>query len=227
MGAVSGDKVRRLRILVVDDHPLVRERLADVINREPDLVVCGEAEDRWQALEAIDANRPDLLLLDLSLKHSHGLDLIKDLRHRHPALPILVLSMHDESLHAERVLRAGARGFITKQQATRDILNALRTVLAGNICLSHAMTARLSSMLAARRRARSPLSLNSLTDRELRVFDLLGQGLGTRQIAAELCLAIRTVETYRARIKSKLRLKNAHELLQHAIRWNQAGGMGD
>ena len=225
MGAASRDTNRRLRILVVDDHPIVRERLTEVINSEPDLLVCGEAEDRWQALNAIDGSPPDLLLLDLSLKNSSGLDLIKDLRPRHPTLPILVLSMHEESLYAERVLRAGARCFISKQQATRDILAAIRTVLAGDIYLSQPMTTRLSNPLAGRPRARSGLSLESLTDRELRVFDLLGQGCSTRQIASQLRLSIRTVETYRARIKSKLHLNNNFGLLQHAIRWNQAGGL--
>ncbi len=217
---------KRTRIVLVDDHPMIRERLAEVIQREPDLEVCAEAEDHQSALKIIAAESPELVIVDLSLKDSHGLDLIKDLRIRSPQVQILVVSMHDESLHAERVIRAGARGYITKQEATRKVMHAIRTILNGNIYLSEEMTARLTAKLAGRPRARTGLSIDLLTDRELRVFELLGQGHGTRQIATLLKLDMRTVETYRARIKDKLQLKDANELMQHAIRWVESGDLG-
>jgi DNA-binding NarL/FixJ family response regulator len=212
---------RMTRILVVDDHPMIRERLAEVIQREPDLTVCAEAEDRQRALELVEVSKPDLAIIDLTLKNSYGLDLIKDLRARYQELSILVISMHDESLHAERVIRAGARGYITKQEATRKILQAIRTVLNGDIYLSEKMAQRLAALAASHPRAQPGLPVNQLTDNELRVFELLGQGFGTRQIATKLGVHMRTVETYRARIKEKLHLRNAGELLSYAIHWIQ------
>ena len=196
-------------------HPGER---AEVIQREPDLAVCGEAEDRDHALQAVEKTRPDLVIVDLTLKHSHGLDLIKDLRVRHPGLAILVVSMHAESLHAERVIHAGARGYITKQEATKRILVAIRTVLAGDIYLSQKTALRLAAKVAGRPGAEVQPPIEKLTDRELLVLELLGEGFGTRQIAARLGIGMRTVETYRARIKDKLHLKDANELLQYAIR---------
>jgi len=210
-------------ILLVDDHPMVRERLAQIINLETDLRVCGEASDHGEALDAIASGKPDLVISDLKLRQSHGLDLIKDIRVLHPRLAMLVVSMHDESLYAERVLRAGARGYITKQEATKDILVAIRRILAGDIYLSEAESARIASRLVGDRfPAASPM--DKLTDRELRVFELIGQGNSVRQIADELHLDAKTVETYRMRIKTKLDLKDANEVLQHAIRWNHTVG---
>lgn len=214
---------KQSRILLVDDHPLVRERLAEVIQREPDLAVCAEAEERHQALAAIEATHPDLAVIDLTLKHSHGLDLIKDVRARHPQLAMLVVSMHDESLQAERVIRAGARGYITKQEATRKILLAIRTVLGGDIYLSEKMTTHLANKAIGRSGSAS-LPMDQLTDRELRVFELIGRGHGTRQIASELRVDMSTVETYRARIKEKLHLKDANDLRQAAIHWTRSTG---
>ena len=208
------------RILLVDDHPMIRERLAEVIQRESDLAVCGEAEDHQHALEAVEKTRPDLVIVDLTLKNSHGLDLIKDLQVRHPDLAILVVSMHDESLHAERVIHAGALGYITKQEATKRILVAIRTVLKGEIYMSEKSALRLASRMAGRPGAKAQPPIEKLTDRELRVLELLGKGLGTRQIADRLNISIRTVETYRARIKDKLQLKDGNELLQYAFRWS-------
>ncbi|HXU77818.1 MAG TPA: response regulator transcription factor [Methylomirabilota bacterium] len=213
------------RILLVDDHPMVRERLAEVIQREADLVVCGEADDRAHALAAVETSRPDLAIIDLTLKNSHGLELIKDLRIRAPHLAILVVSMHDESLHAERVIYAGARGYITKQEATRNILHAIRTVLQGNVFLSDKMALRLAAKIARQPGSQQRASIDTLTDRELGVFEMIGQGCGTRQIARALRLHMRTVETYRARIKEKLHLKDADELRQFAIRWQQSGSL--
>jgi DNA-binding NarL/FixJ family response regulator len=210
------------RILLVDDHPMVRERLAEVIHREPDLAVCGEAEERLTALELIEKTRPHLAIVDLTLKKSHGMELIKDIRSREPDLAILVVSMHDESLHAERVIRAGARGYITKQEATRKIMVAIRTVLNGDVYLSEKMAAQVAKSAIGGSRSKGGLPIDTLSDRELIVFEMIGQGHGTRQIAEELHLDMRTIETYRARIKDKLNLKDANDLLQHAIRWMQS-----
>jgi len=216
--------LERKGILLVDDHPMVRERLAEVILREPDLAVCGEAEDRFQAMEKVATARPALAIVDLTLKRSHGMELIKDIRTQYPDLPMLVVSMHDEMLHAERVLRAGARGYITKQEATRKIMQAIRTVLSGEIYLSEKMAAQIAAAAMGNVRAKSGTSVASLSDRELLVFQMIGRGYGTRQIADELHLDMRTIETYRARIKEKLNLKDANDLLQFAIRWAQAEG---
>jgi DNA-binding NarL/FixJ family response regulator len=210
---------RSSRILLVDDHPLVRERLAEIINREKDLVICGEAEDRHQALQVVKSSHPDLVIIDITLKSSDGVELIRDIHARWPALLTLVVSMHDESLYAERALRAGARGYITKQEATRNILSAIRRVLTGQIYLNDRIASRILSRLATPGRpgAFSPAEL--LADRELQVFELTGRGLNTRQIAARLHLGVKTVETYRARIREKLDVKDPDDLLAIAISW--------
>lgn len=210
------------KILLVDDHPMVRERMAEVIHREPDLTVSGEAEDRFQAMEAIESIQPDLAIIDLTLKRSNGLELIKDIHARYPAIPILVLSMHDELLYAERVMRAGACGYITKQEATRKIMLAIRSVLGGDVYLSEKMAAKIAAVAVSSARAKPGLPMAGLSDRELSVFEMIGRGQSTRQIAEELHLEMRTIETYRARIKEKLNLKDANDLLQHAIRWMQS-----
>lgn len=211
------------RILLVDDHPMVRERLADVLQREPDLKVVGEAEDRRGALELARTTATDLAIVDLSLKNSSGLELIRDLRSQHPEIMILVVSMHDESLHAERVIQAGARGYITKQEATKNILLAVRTVLDGKLYLSDKISLRLATNLVRQKGGPPKSTVQKLTGRELAVFEMIGQGFGTRQISHRLALHMRTVETYRARIKEKLQLKDADELRQFAIRWFQSG----
>jgi DNA-binding NarL/FixJ family response regulator len=211
------------RILLVDDHPLVRERLADIINSEADLSVCGEAEDRHQALEAIKAQHPHLVIVDITLKNSDGLELIKDIHSRWPRLPMLVVSMHDESLYAERVIRAGALGYITKQEATRDILVAIRRVLSGNIFLNERIATQIISRLATPGAPIAVSPAESLADRELQVFELTGLGLNTRQIAARLHIGVKTAETYRTRIREKLHLKDPGEILQAAIAWTHRG----
>ncbi|HTL54862.1 MAG TPA: response regulator transcription factor [Candidatus Limnocylindrales bacterium] len=215
----AGRASRHVRILLVDDHPLVRERLAEIIHREADLVICGEAEDRHQALQLIKSSRPQLVIVDITLKSSDGVELIKDIHDRWPALLTLVVSMHDESLYAERALRAGARGYITKQEATRNILLAIRRVLAGQIYLNDKVASRILGRLAAPGRARAATPAELLADRELQVFELTGRGLNTRQIAIRLRLGVKTVETYRARIREKLALKDPEELLPIAITW--------
>src|SRR3954463_13190210 len=170
----QAQKEKDVRILLVDDHPMIRERLADVIRQEADLVVCGEAEDQKGAMASVKTNRPDLAIVDLALKQSHGLELIKDMRSHYPELVILVVSMHDELLHAERVIRAGARGYITKQEATDKIMVAIRTVLRGDVYMSEKMAARIATGAVGSRRAINTLPVARLSDRELRVFEMLG-----------------------------------------------------
>lgn len=213
-------KEHPIRIVIVDDHPLVRERLVELIHREPDLVVSGEAEDRHEALELVESSRPQMAIIDLSLKTSLGIELIKDLQARWPEVMILVVSMQDELIHAERCIRAGARGYITKQQASRHVMQAIRHVLSGQLYLSEAV----ASQLLARSLGSPPgsdfsHSILMLADRELQVFELIGKGHSTRQIADLLILDIKTIETYRARIKEKLGFKDTPELLQRAIAW--------
>lgn len=209
-----------IRVLVVDDHPVVRESLKMIIQREPDLVVCGEAEDREQALELAAGLDAQLAIIDLTLKNSHGLELIKDLGNRCPKIKILVLSMQDEALYAERVIRAGACGFITKQETPGKILLAIRQILSGEIYWTEKAAARVASKVARSPRASASFSVEGLTDREVQVFQLIGIGQSTQQIATALHINASTVETYRARIKVKLNLKNTVELLQCAIRWS-------
>jgi DNA-binding NarL/FixJ family response regulator len=215
---------KRTRILLVDDHPLVRERLAEIINRETDLMVCGEAEDRHEALVAVPAKHPQLVIIDLTLKNSDGLELIKDIRSRWPKLRMLVVSMHDESLYAERAIRAGALGYITKQEATRKILVAIRRVLEGTIYLNEKIASHIISRLTSHASAVAATPAELLSDRELQVFDLTGRGQNTVEIAARLHVAVKTIETYRSRVREKLKLKNSSELLQSAISWTQQHG---
>ena len=208
-----------MKIVIVDDHPMVRERLAELINRESDLTVCGEAEDRRDALALIANAEPDLAVIDLTLKDSHGLDLLKDIRAQYPEVLTIVVSMHDESLYAERVMRAGANGYITKQQATHNILDAIRHVLAGQLYVSPLVTAQIIGKVTGRARVLPGTEEECLTDRELQVYEALGHGHSTRQIAELLRLEIKTIETYRARIKEKFDLRDGAALLQRATRW--------
>lgn len=213
------------KIFLVDDHPMVRECLANLINQQKDLVVVGEAESAGQALQAFEATAMDLAIVDLSLKGSHGIELIKDIAVRFPAVPVLVLSMHDESLFAERVLRAGARGYITKQEATEKVMVAIRRVLDGEIYLSEQMSSKLLQKLTKTQTTNGPgTPLGALSDRELEVYELIGQGQSTRQIAETMKLDIKTVETYRARLKDKLLLKDTVTLIQSATHWVQDQG---
>jgi DNA-binding NarL/FixJ family response regulator len=208
------------RVFVVDDHPIVRQGLALMINREPDLVVCGEAEEAQTALAAIEALRPDVLVVDISLPGPDGIDLVKTIRTRHAGLPVLVLSMHDESIYAERALRAGANGYIMKQEATERVLIAIRRILKGEVYLSDGAASRVVKQYVRGSAAARPSPVSDLSDRELEVFRLIGEGHGTREIADVLRLSVKTVETYQTHIKDKLALRNARELVQHAIEWN-------
>jgi len=214
-------KSKATRVLLVDDHPVVRDGLAEAINQESDLTVCATAEDRQEALQAIERTQPELVVVDLMLKSSSGLELIKDVHARWPKLLILVVSMHDETLYAERVLRAGARGYITKQQATHDILLAIRCVLGGGIYLSEKTATTVLGRLTTQPQAVSDSIAEVLADRELQVFEMTGRGLTTREIAQHLRIDMKTVDTYRTRIKEKLHLESTSELLKLAIRWNQ------
>jgi DNA-binding NarL/FixJ family response regulator len=213
------DPAAKTKVFLVDDHPLVREWLTQLIQRESDLAICGEAEDTQEALEKIAATKPDIVIADISLKSTHGLELVKDLQVRAPSLPVLILSMHDESLYAERVLRAGAKGYITKQEATKKILLAVRQILAGQIYISEKMASNMVNKMVRGRAEEQKTPIERLTDRELEVFQLIGSGQGTRRIASELHLGIKTVESYRARIKEKLKLEDGTQLLQQAIQW--------
>jgi len=222
MSATSDStKNKPTRILLVDDHPVVRDGFAEVINRESDLTVCAAAEDRAGALEAIETRRPGLVVIDLTLKNSSGMELIKDIHSRWPKLLVLVVSMHNENLYAERVLRAGARGYITKQQATRDILQAIRRVLSGGVYLNETTGAAVLARLASKPQSNEDTVLDQLTDRELQVFELTGQGFNTREISNQLRIDMKTVETYRLRIREKLNLESSSELLKLAIRWRE------
>ena len=217
---VNGGTNKKSRVFVVDDHPIVRQGLALLINREDDLAVCGEAEDAQAAIQAVATAKPDILIVDISLNGPDGLDLLKDVRMRYPELPVLILSMHDESIYAERALRAGAQGYIMKQEATEKVLVAVRRILSHEIYISERIANRMLQRYIGNRSAARPASIADLTDRELEVFRLIGEGHSTRQIAEELHISVKTVESYQAHIKEKLSLRSARELVQHAIQWS-------
>ncbi|MGH9744664.1 MAG: response regulator transcription factor [Candidatus Acidiferrales bacterium] len=209
----------KCKVFLVDDHPIVRQGLALFIEREPDLTVCGEADGANSALQAIRESMPDFVVLDISLDGPDGLELLKTLRAQYPNLPVLILSMHDESIYAERALRAGANGYIMKQEATDRVLTAIRHILGGEVYLSDRLTKRmLQQFVHGSISPRDPLA--KLSDRELEVYRLIGAGHGTRQIADELHVSTKTVESYQAHIKEKLSLRNARELVQHAVEWS-------
>jgi DNA-binding NarL/FixJ family response regulator len=209
----------KTRVLLVDDHPILRRGLAQLINLEPDMTVCGEAEDCAKAFDLAGTLTPDIAVVDVSLKNGNGIELIKNLKARYPELPTLVLSMYDEALYAERALRAGSLGYIMKEEAIEQVLVAIRRVLAGEIFLSDKMKSKMLQQLATGRSKTVMSPIEALTDRELEVFRLIGEGHSTRQIAGDLHLSIRTVEAYREYIKAKLNLKNSTELVQHAFHW--------
>ena len=209
------------RILIVDDHPMMREGLAQLIDHEEDLVVEAQADSAGQALRTIQESVPDLLLLDISLPDKSGLELIKDVQTLQPALPILVVSMHDEALYAERVLRAGGRGYIMKQEGGKKLMLAIRQVLSGRIYVSDKIAAKILENFSGHR-AESHSPVEKLSDREFEVFQLLGQARGSREIANHLHISIKTVEVHRANIRKKLELAGGGELVRFAIRWNES-----
>src|ERR1700680_149821 len=218
---VNGNSTpRKKMVFVVDDHPIVRQGLTLLINQESDLAVCGEAEEMHSALSAILAVRPDILIVDISLNGPDGLELLKNIRISSPRLPVLILSMHDESIYAERALRAGANGYIMKQEATEKVLVAVRRILNGEIYVSDRIANNMLKHYVTGSGTLRNSSIADLSDRELEVFRLIGEGHGSRQIAEELHLSIKTVESYQAHIKEKLSLRSARELMQHAIQWS-------
>ncbi len=217
----------RRTILIIDDHPIMRQGLAQLIENEPDLAVCGEADDAFKGLGAVKTLQPNLVLADISLPGRNGLELIKDIQAMHPEVMVLVISMHDESLYAERVLRAGGRGYVMKQEGGRRIIQAIRQVLDGQIYVSEKMSAKILEIFSGRRSASTSSRVEDLTDREFEVFRLIGNGMATREIADLLHLSVKTVEVHRANIKGKLNLRTATELIRHAVRWTESQGAAD
>jgi DNA-binding NarL/FixJ family response regulator len=210
----------RRRVFIVDDHPLVREWLASLVAREADLVICGQAEDAATALASVPLARPDLIVVDLSLNRSSGMELIKDLRAQASTAQILVLSMHEEANIAERALRAGARGYILKGETASQVIDAIRAVLAGQFYVSASLMSQLAGLLFSGTARSTGSPVETLSDREIEVFQLRGQGRVTKEIAEQLKVSVKTVETYEARIKEKLGLRTAGELVREAVRWH-------
>ena len=211
----------KVKIFLVDDHPLVREWLTNLIHQQPDLAVCGEAETAPQALQAVARLKPDVAIVDISLKSGSGIELIKNIRMLRPPVLVIVLSMHDENLYAERALRAGARGYIMKRETAKKVIVAIRQVLEGKFYLSEPLKALFAEKFVEGAPVTDEPSVDRLSDRELEVFQLLGQGYETRQIAESLNISMKTVQAFCARIKEKLRLATATELLREAIRWHE------
>jgi len=209
------------KIFLVDDHPLVREWLTNLINEQLDLTVCGEAESGPQALQAIEQVKPDVAIVDIALRDSSGIELIKDLKQTCPNVSVLVLSMHEESHYAERALRAGARGYIMKRETTKKVVAAIRQVLSGQLYVSETIAAAMAAQFVSGKTLDAASPAQQLSDRELEVFEMLGQGRGTRQIAESLRVSVKTVQAYCARIKEKLNLASATELLREAVRWHE------
>ncbi len=218
-GGESQRHSRKQRLYLVDDHPVMNDGLAQLINFQADLEVCGQATTAANAIAGIDALEPNLAVVDLSLAGSSGLELIKQVSSRHPSLPVLVLSVHDEDLYAPRALRAGARGYVMKQAPTSEVMRAIRAVLSGEIYLSETMRTRMLEKHLQRARRPIRTEFDYLSDRELEVFELIGHGHTTRAVASRLHLSVSTVEGHRARIKEKLKLRNAPQLVRHAVEW--------
>jgi DNA-binding NarL/FixJ family response regulator len=212
--AVAGKR----RIFIVDDHPIVRQGLMQMINPESDMMVVGQEEDAYQALRLIRQLKPDLTLLDISLKDTGGIELLKEMRAQDPDLQVLILSMHDESLYAERALRAGARGYVMKQEAPQVLLEAIRKVLKGEVYVSEKMSAVLLQRIVGNRKPGATLPMDRLTDREMEIFRMIGAGMTVKEIAEKLFLSAKTIEAHREHIKEKLSLKTSAELLRFAIR---------
>lgn len=216
---------RARRIFIVDDHPMMREGLAQMIAQEKDLQVCGQADDAAEALQQIEKLKPDLILADITLRTTNGLDLIKDLKARLPDIPALVISMHDETLYAERVLRAGGRGYIMKQEGGVKLMQAIRQVLSGGSYVSEKISARILDLFSGRA-SQDASPVGKLSDREFQVFQLIGEGLGTKEIADKLHVSPKTVEVHRVNIKQKLGLGTAPELIRAAVRWVDSQSAG-
>lgn len=215
-------KVKQVTVFIVDDHPIVRQGLRQLINQEADFIVCGEAENGRQTFEALKAQLPGVVIVDLSLKDESGLEIVKGLKELYPALPMLVVSMYDEEFYAERALYAGAMGYIMKTQVADLIIKALRRIVGGEVYLNESVSARILRKMSTGNGDTKGSHIDKLSNRELQVFRLIGTGLGTRQIAEKLSRSVKTVETYREHIKTKLDLKDSSELVQSAIQWLQS-----
>jgi len=214
----------RRQVLVIDDHPFMRAGLTQMIDRQPDMQICGEAGNPAEAMKVLERCRPDLVLSDITMPGRSGLEFIKDLTTTVEGVPILVVSMHDETIYAERALRAGARGYIMKEAGGENLLAAIRQILRGEIYVSPRMSAQLLEKVSARRPRNSRSPIEKLSDREFEVFQLIGQGKSTRDIAAQLHLSSKTVDVHRSHIKEKLDLKDATDLVRHAVRWWETQG---
>jgi DNA-binding NarL/FixJ family response regulator len=213
------DKSKARRIFLVDDHPVTRQGVGVLIDQEPDLVVCGQADSAPAALQMMQKIKPDLALVDITLKTTSGIELLKNVHALLPDLPVLIMSMHDESLYGERALRAGAKGYIMKHEASERILFAVRSVLDGDLYLSEKMKEKMLHRLVRSKKNEVVFTIDTLSDREMEVFQLIGNGFGTREIAEKLNLSIKTIDSYREHLKLKLRLDNGPDLVRHAIQW--------
>jgi DNA-binding NarL/FixJ family response regulator len=213
----------KTRIFIVDDHPLLRRGLAELINREPDMVFCGEAEDSPSAIKAISQIKPDLVIVDISLKGYNGIELIKNIKAFDSKIQILVLSMHDESIYAMRVLKAGAKAYVMKQEVVDKVMEAVRRIRAGKVFVSERVASRMLDQVVVGGDPAPDSPVDLLSDRELEIVNMIGSGLPTREIAAKLHISIKTVESHRARIKEKLNLQNAIQLVQFCVRWVEEG----
>ena len=211
----------KIKIFLVDDHPLVREWLTNLIHQQPDLFVCGESEDAPHALQEISVIRPNVAIVDISLKHGSGIELIKSIKAMYPEVATIVLSMHDERLYAERALRAGARGYIMKRETAKKVITAIRQVLAGKIYMSETLAAVFAEKFVDGKLPPGGSLVEKLSDRELETFQLLGKGYETRQVAEMMNVSMKTVQAHCAHIKEKLKLTNAAELLREAVRWQE------
>jgi DNA-binding NarL/FixJ family response regulator len=219
MAATKTNPASKHRILIVDDHPIFRKGLAQLINQEEDLCVCGEADDYHGAMKAVAELKPAMVIVDITLKDMSGIDLIKEIRKFNKGITMLVISMHDESLYAERAFRAGAKGYVMKQEASESIVQAIRQVRSGSIYASKKMTDLILARFVDGPKDASESPLRTLTDREIAVFQLIGEGLSISEIGVRLNLSVKTIGTYRERIKEKLNLKNSIELLRYALNW--------
>jgi DNA-binding NarL/FixJ family response regulator len=210
---------KKTQVLIVDDHPVIRDGLVTIINHEQDLNVCGEAEDAHQALKAVTELKPDIVIADISLKNSDGLELTKNIKARYPRLPVIIFSVHDEFIYAERALLAGAQAYLMKDAVSENIIKAVRAVLKGEIFVSDTISNKFLHHIARDKAGKAKTPIENLSDRELEIFRLIGEGYKASQIAEQLHLSIKTIETYRTRIKEKLDIDNASELLKYSIRW--------
>jgi len=219
------DKTKARRVFLVDDHPVTRQGLTVLINQEPDLIVCGHADSAPVALQMMQKIEPDIAVVDITLKTTSGIELLKNVHALLPDLPVLIMSMHDEGLYGERALRAGAKGYIMKHEASDRILDAIRCVLEGDLYLSTQMKEKMLHRLVRSKKNEVVFSIDTLSDREMEVFQLIGNGFGTREIAEKLNLSIKTIDSYREHLKLKLRLDNGPDLVRHAIQWVRSEGV--